>query len=98
MAVISPVVRTRKERWNHDDSQNDVLCGAPLWGVQNTSMRRCRHFGGKWSYPLMRARYLGCCLADLTRELDQKLSDGQLEDIRLPSNGLKWEIVGVHPN
>ena len=29
VAVISPVVHTRKERWNHDDLQSDVLCSAP---------------------------------------------------------------------
>ena len=46
----------------------------------------------------MRAKYLECCLADLKGELDQKLLDGQLEDIRLPSNGLEGEIVGIQPN
>ncbi|GFZ13815.1 thioesterase superfamily protein [Actinidia rufa] len=42
--VLSPVVRTREERWSHDNSQSDVLCGAPRWGcgapqwgVQGTS-------------------------------------------------------------
>ncbi|GFS34358.1 hypothetical protein Acr_00g0033520 [Actinidia rufa] len=46
-------VRTREERWSHDNSQSDVLCGAPRWGgwghpsgrVQGTSVKRCRHFG-----------------------------------------------------
>ena len=45
----------------------------------------------------MRARYLGCCLADLIGELDQKLSNEQLEDIKLPSNELEGEIVGIQP-
>ncbi|GFZ18909.1 hypothetical protein Acr_27g0006480 [Actinidia rufa] len=38
--VLSPIVRTREERWSHDNSQSDVLCGAhpgggcgaPWWG------------------------------------------------------------------
>ncbi|GFY98452.1 hypothetical protein Acr_12g0009930 [Actinidia rufa] len=29
VAVISPVVHTREERWSHDDLQSDVLCSAP---------------------------------------------------------------------
>ncbi|GFZ02398.1 hypothetical protein Acr_15g0010060 [Actinidia rufa] len=29
VAVISPVVHTREERWSHDDLQSDVLCRAP---------------------------------------------------------------------
>ncbi|GFZ03393.1 hypothetical protein Acr_16g0000170 [Actinidia rufa] len=32
VAVISPVVHTREERWSHDDLQSDVLCSAPRWG------------------------------------------------------------------
>ncbi|GFZ19756.1 hypothetical protein Acr_28g0004610 [Actinidia rufa] len=51
--VISLVVRTREKRWSHDNSQNDIFCGAPRWKgvrppsgeVQGTSVRRCRHFG-----------------------------------------------------
>ncbi|GFZ10585.1 tetratricopeptide repeat (TPR)-like superfamily protein [Actinidia rufa] len=46
------VVCTREERWSHNNSQSDVFCGAsrlggatPRWGVQGTSVRRCRHFG-----------------------------------------------------
>ena len=34
-------------------------------------MRRCRHFSVEVRCPLMRARYLGYSLADLTGELDQ---------------------------
>ncbi|GFY98083.1 hypothetical protein Acr_12g0006240 [Actinidia rufa] len=41
------------------------------------------------AHPMGGARHL-----DLTRELDQKLSDGRLEDIRLHSNGQEGEIVG----
>ncbi|GFZ13088.1 pentatricopeptide repeat (PPR-like) superfamily protein [Actinidia rufa] len=33
--VFSPVVRTREERWSHDNSQSDVLCGAPRWGFEH---------------------------------------------------------------
>ncbi|GFZ18791.1 hypothetical protein Acr_27g0005300 [Actinidia rufa] len=29
-----PIVRTREERWSHDNSQSDVLCCAPRWGVR----------------------------------------------------------------
>ncbi|GFS30508.1 hypothetical protein Acr_00g0012320 [Actinidia rufa] len=29
VAVISPIVHTREERWSHDDLQSDVLCRAP---------------------------------------------------------------------
>ncbi|GFZ00623.1 hypothetical protein Acr_14g0002580 [Actinidia rufa] len=32
VAVISPVVHTREERWSHDDLQSDILCRAPRWG------------------------------------------------------------------
>ncbi|GFY90850.1 S-adenosyl-L-methionine-dependent methyltransferases superfamily protein [Actinidia rufa] len=32
VAVISPVVHTREERWSHDDLQSDVLCSAPRKG------------------------------------------------------------------
>ncbi|GFY96812.1 NAD(P)-binding Rossmann-fold superfamily protein [Actinidia rufa] len=43
-ATSARFVRTRKERWSHDNSQIDILCGAPRWGVQGTSVRRCSHF------------------------------------------------------
>ncbi|GFS42751.1 S-adenosyl-L-methionine-dependent methyltransferases superfamily protein [Actinidia rufa] len=60
VAVISPVVHTREERWSHDDLQSDVLCSAPRWGgaghlsekVQGTSVWKCIHFMEKWSCPL----------------------------------------------
>ncbi|GFY86097.1 hypothetical protein Acr_04g0008350 [Actinidia rufa] len=34
--VISLVVHTREERWNHDDLQSDVLCSAPLDKVSDS--------------------------------------------------------------
>ncbi|GFS39506.1 hypothetical protein Acr_00g0063350 [Actinidia rufa] len=43
VAVISPVVHTREERWNHDDLQSDVLCRAPRaekcnpWGITGST-------------------------------------------------------------
>ncbi|GFZ10067.1 hypothetical protein Acr_21g0006660 [Actinidia rufa] len=36
------IVRTRKERWSHDDSQSDVLCGSPHEKVHGTLVRRCK--------------------------------------------------------
>ncbi|GFY86964.1 hypothetical protein Acr_05g0006030 [Actinidia rufa] len=31
-SILRSFVRTREERWSHDNSQSDVLCGAPRWG------------------------------------------------------------------
>ncbi|GFZ18142.1 transketolase family protein [Actinidia rufa] len=36
VAVISPVVHTREERWSHDDLQSDVLCRAPRCAMSET--------------------------------------------------------------
>ncbi|GFY86935.1 protein kinase superfamily protein [Actinidia rufa] len=48
VAVISPVVRTREERWSHDNSQSDVLGGAPpVGGVRRPSGGVARHLGEK---------------------------------------------------
>ncbi|GFZ02299.1 actin depolymerizing factor 1 [Actinidia rufa] len=47
LAVFSPVVRTREERWNHDNSQSDVFCGAPWWGVWGTPVGGAGHLGEK---------------------------------------------------
>ncbi|GFY87644.1 hypothetical protein Acr_05g0012830 [Actinidia rufa] len=73
-------------------------CKAPQWGVQGTSVRRCRHFGGKWSSPLMRLRHLGCCLAVLWGSWIRSCQEGQLEDIGLPFSGLEGEIVESNPS
>ncbi|GFS31932.1 hypothetical protein Acr_00g0020040 [Actinidia rufa] len=43
----SPVVRTREERWSHDNSQSDVLCGAPRWGCGAPQWGGARHLGEK---------------------------------------------------
>ncbi|GFY80937.1 pleiotropic drug resistance 4 [Actinidia rufa] len=56
----------------------------------------CAHKGGEIK-PRQFAKYLGCCLVDLMGELDQSCQDGQLEDIKLSSNGLEGEIVEVQP-
>ncbi|GFZ02776.1 hypothetical protein Acr_15g0013840 [Actinidia rufa] len=78
-SVLS-VLRTREERWSHDNSQSDVLA-AHRWGVWGTPVGGAGHLGEKGAGIL------------LMGELDQKLSGGQLEDIRLPSSGLEGEIV-----
>ncbi|GFY99251.1 hypothetical protein Acr_13g0006520 [Actinidia rufa] len=51
VAVISPVVCTREERWSYDNSQSDVLCGAPRWRVWGTPVGGVGHlvFGGAGS-------------------------------------------------
>ncbi|GFY98340.1 hypothetical protein Acr_12g0008810 [Actinidia rufa] len=35
------------ERWSHDNSQSDVLCGAPRWGVWGTPVGGAEHLGEK---------------------------------------------------
>ncbi|GFS30259.1 hypothetical protein Acr_00g0011030 [Actinidia rufa] len=41
------VVCTREERWSHDISQSDVLCGAPRCGVWGTLVEGAGHLGEK---------------------------------------------------
>ncbi|GFY91260.1 hypothetical protein Acr_07g0014560 [Actinidia rufa] len=55
--------------------------------MESRQLAKCIHFGGKWSSPLMRLRYLGCCLAVLWGSWIRSCQEGQLEDIGLPS---KW--------
>ncbi|GFY88001.1 hypothetical protein Acr_05g0016400 [Actinidia rufa] len=49
----SEVVQERREmlwdmeRWSHDNSQSDVLCGAPRWGVWGTPVGGAGHLGEK---------------------------------------------------
>ncbi|GFY98285.1 hypothetical protein Acr_12g0008260 [Actinidia rufa] len=41
------IVRTREERWSHDNSQSDVLCGAPRWGMWCAPVGGAGHLGEK---------------------------------------------------
>ncbi|GFZ03499.1 hypothetical protein Acr_16g0001230 [Actinidia rufa] len=47
VAVISPVVHTREERWSQDDLQSDVLCRAPRGGAERAE----RVEDGRRSFP-----------------------------------------------
>ncbi|GFY95176.1 hypothetical protein Acr_10g0005610 [Actinidia rufa] len=52
VAVISPVVHTREERWSHDNLQSDVLCRAPRWGGAghlSEKVQALRSYGGAGS-------------------------------------------------
>ncbi|GFS37219.1 hypothetical protein Acr_00g0050720 [Actinidia rufa] len=66
--------------------------------MEPRQLAKCIHFGGKWSSPLIRLRYLGCCLAILWGSWIKSCQEGQLEDIRLPSSGLEGEIVESSPS
>ncbi|GFZ06206.1 hypothetical protein Acr_18g0003760 [Actinidia rufa] len=39
--------KAREERWSHDNSQSDVLCGAPRWGVWCAPVGGAGHLGEK---------------------------------------------------
>ncbi|GFY81077.1 hypothetical protein Acr_01g0008860 [Actinidia rufa] len=41
------VVCTREEKWSHDNSQSDVLCGTPWWGMWHTLVGVARHLDEK---------------------------------------------------
>ncbi|GFZ21818.1 hypothetical protein Acr_29g0009800 [Actinidia rufa] len=51
VAVISPIVHTREERWSHNNSQSDVLCDTPRWGVWGTPVGGAGHLGEKMQTP-----------------------------------------------
>ncbi|GFS34167.1 hypothetical protein Acr_00g0032600 [Actinidia rufa] len=61
--------------------------------MEPRQLAKCIHFGGKWSSPLMRLRYLGCCLAILWGSWIRSCQEGQLEDVRLPSSGLEGRLL-----
>ncbi|GFZ04168.1 hypothetical protein Acr_16g0007920 [Actinidia rufa] len=46
-SILRSFVRTREERWSHDNSQSDELCGAPRWGVWCTPVGGARHLSEK---------------------------------------------------
>ncbi|GFZ21326.1 hypothetical protein Acr_29g0004880 [Actinidia rufa] len=46
-SILRSFVRTREERWSHDNSQSDVLCGAPRWGVWCAPVGGAGHLGEK---------------------------------------------------
>ncbi|GFY87981.1 hypothetical protein Acr_05g0016200 [Actinidia rufa] len=101
------IVRTREERWSHDNSQSDILWGTPWWGggvghlsekVQALQCAGADTSVGKWSSPLMWLRYLRCCLVVLWGSWIRSCQEGQLEDIGLPSSWLEGEIVASSPS
>ncbi|GFS29190.1 hypothetical protein Acr_00g0005730 [Actinidia rufa] len=50
-------------------------------------------FGGKWSSPLMRLRYLGCCLAVLWGAGSEVVRKNNLKTSDYPPVGLKGELL-----
>ncbi|GFZ04844.1 hypothetical protein Acr_17g0004160 [Actinidia rufa] len=78
----------------------DLISGGVLssCGHKGGEMEPQQFANGKWSSPLMRARYLGCCLAVSWGSWIRSFQDGQLEDVRLPSSGLEGEIVESSPS
>ncbi|GFY86925.1 hypothetical protein Acr_05g0005640 [Actinidia rufa] len=46
-SILRSFVRIREKRWSHDNSQSDVLCGAPQWGVWGAPVGGARHLGEK---------------------------------------------------